>query len=185
MGVEIRQRRTRLMEGDHSGQIWWGKVTKQNYGRVLGARIYLSKRILKSFFDRRVTKMSCLLASSIPYPPQPITPKLISMPWRKPITPKLISMPWRSGVPPKLGVAEPNTLAYGKCIWPLVPYATWWSIWKTKNDAIFNNKPTSIETTIRNIKANLWLWTSMFSEKRDYCFGNLMLEWGSVISGVT
>ncbi|KAF9618359.1 hypothetical protein IFM89_000994 [Coptis chinensis] len=71
---------------------------------------------------------------------------------------------------------SPNTTAYGKCIWPLVPYATWWSIWRTRNDAIFNSMPASIETTIRNIKANLWLWTSMFLERRGYCFGNLMYE---------
>ncbi|KAF9604586.1 hypothetical protein IFM89_008030 [Coptis chinensis] len=71
---------------------------------------------------------------------------------------------------------SPNTTAYRKCIWLLVPYATWWSIWKTRNDAIFNNKPASIETTIRNIKANLWHCTSMLSERRGYGFGNLMLE---------
>jgi hypothetical protein len=66
-------------------------------------------------------------------------------------------------VPPNLAVAFSMLVSYGRgkrgkeCL-ALIWQSVMWSIWKFRNDGVFNNKVVTIDEVVDHIKFQSWKW---------------------------
>ncbi|KAF5177486.1 hypothetical protein FRX31_032930 [Thalictrum thalictroides] len=71
-------------------------------------------------------------------------------------------------------------------IWAILPYATLWTIWQTRNDVIFNGGTWDTNRVIQRIKATVWGWLNMSLKsmelRKKVKFTDLLFGWRYVMS---
>ncbi|OVA09327.1 Reverse transcriptase zinc-binding domain [Macleaya cordata] len=75
-----------------------------------------------------------------------------------------------------------NTLSRRvKLIYSLVPSAICWTLWKERNNRIFEDKIQPVETVINQVKVNVPLWAEGSEEMKGLAIENVIVNWKTVI----
>ncbi|KAF5185846.1 hypothetical protein FRX31_024566 [Thalictrum thalictroides] len=77
-----------------------------------------------------------------------------------------------------------NSSRWGTVVWQLTPYAVLWTVWKSKNNVIFNDESLTAEKVVVRAKAIIWYWCLGKEVRRGHRFSELLHNWVSVVKGV-
>ncbi|KAF5204222.1 hypothetical protein FRX31_006192 [Thalictrum thalictroides] len=73
---------------------------------------------------------------------------------------------------------------WGSLVWKYLPYATLWTLWKTRNNKTFRNTEIGVERICREIKFTIWYWCSSWKRRKKYKYQDLEDNWTGVIRGL-
>ncbi|KAF5182530.1 hypothetical protein FRX31_027880 [Thalictrum thalictroides] len=73
---------------------------------------------------------------------------------------------------------------WGSLVWKYLPYATLWTLWKTRNNKTFRNTEIGVERICREIKFTIWYWCSSWKRRKKYKYQDLEDNWAGVIRGL-
>ncbi|KAF5184314.1 hypothetical protein FRX31_026099, partial [Thalictrum thalictroides] len=87
-------------------------------------------------------------------------------------------------IPSSLGIS-PSSREVAFHIWAILPAAVLWVLWRTRNDAIFNEGEVVYDKTIQAIKAAVWSWLNISSRameaKQSLKFTDMLYGWRTVM----
>ncbi|KAF5198928.1 hypothetical protein FRX31_011489 [Thalictrum thalictroides] len=69
-------------------------------------------------------------------------------------------------------------------VWRFLPYATLWTLWKTRNNKLFKRVEATEERICKEIKWTVWYWCASWKRRKKYNFQSFMEDWEGVLSGL-
>ncbi|KAF5192074.1 hypothetical protein FRX31_018339 [Thalictrum thalictroides] len=70
-------------------------------------------------------------------------------------------------------------------IWSVLPAAVMWVIWRTRNEAIFNEGKVDCDLMLQAVKASLWSWMNISSRaleaRKTFTYTDLLYGWRMVM----
>ncbi|KAF5178633.1 hypothetical protein FRX31_031782 [Thalictrum thalictroides] len=73
---------------------------------------------------------------------------------------------------------------FGSKVWSYLPYAVFWTLWKTRNHRIFRQKTVDVEAICREVKFTIWYWCSSWKRRKKYRYQDLDDKWSDVLTGL-
>ncbi|KAF5206933.1 hypothetical protein FRX31_003481 [Thalictrum thalictroides] len=70
----------------------------------------------------------------------------------------------------------------GSRVWELLPYATAWILWKTRNCRVFQLKVKTVDSIVGEIKGTIWFWLGSWPRRKQYNFQDLLFNWDTILS---